>query len=146
MLAAVGQEIDELTEAVSNHPTAGGAGESQRDAPEAAVAEAAAELEAERVSSSTGRTARDRVSGGGGSSGDRSGGGSGGGGVGGSAKGQENATAKSGELSFGLDDECAICYDEIKSPRKLPCGHWFCGRCIDKLCEHNVLAVCPKVC
>jgi len=66
-------------------------------------------------------------------------------GEGGRTEGQEEAKAEiSAELSFGLDDECAICYEDMKAPRKLPCGHWFCARCIDQLCEHQVLAVCPK--
>ena len=37
------------------------------------------------------------------------------------------------EASFGKDDDCSICLDKLVKPVKLPCGHWYCKECIEKL-------------
>ncbi|KAF8678664.1 HIRAN protein [Rhizoctonia solani] len=41
-------------------------------------------------------------------------------------------------------EECAICFDNLKNPRILPDGHYFCYECIAGYIEaHGALATCP---
>ena len=48
------------------------------------------------------------------------------------------------DLSFGKHDDCAICFDSLCNPRKLPCGHWFCRECIEGLRQAtSVQNSCP---
>lgn len=39
------------------------------------------------------------------------------------------------------DNECVICFDDVKEPRQLPCGHMFCKQCIVSALE--VKLKCP---
>ena len=41
--------------------------------------------------------------------------------------------AKGASLSFGRDDNCAICLDTLRTPIRLDCGHWHCKECIESL-------------
>ena len=36
-------------------------------------------------------------------------------------------------LSFGKNDNCAICLDTLRTPIRLHCGHWHCKECIESL-------------
>lgn len=44
-----------------------------------------------------------------------------------------NQQSQKEERSFGKDDNCAICFETMETPCKLPCGHWYCSLCVDKL-------------
>ena len=48
-------------------------------------------------------------------------------------------------LSFGKDDNCAICLDTMRNPIRLPsCGHWYCKECVDRLRQAaSAQDVCP---
>ena len=49
---------------------------------------------------------------------------------------------------IGYDDsgedkeDCLICLDKVSKPKKLPCGHVFCGDCIDKVFM-KITPACP---
>lgn len=37
--------------------------------------------------------------------------------------------ADGNEISFGEDEDCAICLETLNRPARLPCGHWYCKSC-----------------
>ena len=47
-------------------------------------------------------------------------------------------------LSFGKHEDCGICLDSLRDPVHLPCGHWYCKECIEKLRQSkDVQDSCP---
>ena len=50
------------------------------------------------------------------------------------------------EVDFGSGEDCGICLDTLRDPRKLPCGHWFCRDCIEGMRQSNAVQDACPVC
>ena len=47
-------------------------------------------------------------------------------------------------MSFGENEDCAICTDKLVNPVKLFCGHWYCKECIEGVRDSKeVQDLCP---
>jgi len=45
---------------------------------------------------------------------------------------------------ISIGPECAICFDNLKDPQTLACGHGFCKCCVEKLATTAIFGVqCP---
>ena len=46
------------------------------------------------------------------------------------------------------EDQCDLCYEEfdrdIREPRKLPCCHTYCSKCLEKMISETLTVVCPS--
>ncbi|ESO92129.1 hypothetical protein LOTGIDRAFT_121359, partial [Lottia gigantea] len=42
--------------------------------------------------------------------------------------------------------ECSICFDSVKSPKILPCGHTFCLGCIERYIGNKTETVTCPIC
>ena len=40
-------------------------------------------------------------------------------------------------------DKCLICLEPPRAPTRLPCGHSFCGGCVEELRSKGVSETCP---
>ena len=38
--------------------------------------------------------------------------------------------------------DCAICFETMENPKIFPCHHSFCGECVDKLVQGDIIK-CP---
>ena len=48
-------------------------------------------------------------------------------------RGPPRVDANGAPLSFGKDENCAICLDTLRTPIRLDCGHWYCKDCVEGL-------------
>ena len=60
--------------------------------------------------------------------------------------GATRVDAEGQELSFGEDEDCAICTDRLMNPVRLPCGHWYCKECIEGVRQRKSLPDSCPVC
>lgn len=59
----------------------------------------------------------------------------------------DNMAASAKGLVEGEELECAYCFgneSEMSHPRRLPCGHVYCLKCIEDDVAANKILQCPK--